>query len=781
MVYEEVLRHFEVRKKGYTSAQCICPVHGDTHASLTVTKADNDNTLIYCHVGCSAEDIVQAAGLKLSDLYLSQKKISWQDYVERTTKLQLESWYDYKDYQGKYAFTRLRLFPKTFRYGVFDAARERITLGLKGMQREDIEAFYSVSSIAAIKQAIDSGDQVFITEGEKDARTLHNNGLIALTFGSSDDTSKGIEAFLKGANVVLVSDYDLVGYECMVGIKEKIQNTARSVKIILPCRDKLHSDVTDYFEAGHTKEEFLGIVNDQIIDDEMLDTLRQIQNDAADKKAAGSNKKKSYISDRQAMLLEKLTELKPEQKYSLDDKGNGALFASVFSDEIRWNVTAKEFFAYDGKVWQQDIGGMIAARCAKELSDAISIYAVNIENEEVKQRYRNHINKLGQYKFRKTMLEDSKDCSFISASDLDSNKYILNVQNGVIDLETFEFKAHSYEQLLSKICNVTYDKAARSVLWENFIDEVMQGDKDKIMYLQKAIGYSLTGDTREETCFILYGKTTRNGKSTLVETIAYMLGDSQGYALNMKPESLAARQNNDSRQASGDIARLDNCRFLNASEPPKKMIFDVGLLKNLLGRDTITARHLHQSEFQFIPQFKLFINTNFLPLITDDTLFSSGRINVITFDRHFSEEEQDKTLKDKLREPEQLSGILNWCLDGLRMYRKDGLERPEAVKEATDEYRQDSDKLGNFIAERLEAAKSMCTSIKLVYEEYMSWCKDNGYGTENKGNFIADLRTKGIYKASGTINGVTVRNVVDGYIISSEFQAAQGYNSFEKN
>lgn len=769
MNYEEVLSHFHVSKKGYSSAQCTCPAHADSHASLTISKADNGNTLIYCHAGCDMDNILDKVGLKKSDLFVS-KTCSWQNYLEKRTKLQLEARYDYHDYSGKYVISRFRLFPKTFRYGEFNANGERVTVGLQGKHREDMEAFYSLSSAADIKQAIVTGTQIFVTEGEKDAITLHNKGFIALTFGSSDDISKNIDIFLKGANVILVSDYDKVGYDCMMRIKAIIQDSADKVKVILPCREALHSDITDYFEAGHTTEEFLSIVENQIVDDDTVNTLMKMQAAHDDKKAAGSRKEKKFLSDRQDILLERLSELKPEKTFSYDDKGNGDLFAAMFSNEIRWNVTAKEFYSYDGKVWQQDIGGMIAARCAKELSDVIAIYAVNIENEELKEKYRSHINKLGQYKYRQTMLADSKDCSYISADVLDSDKYVLNVQNGVINLRTFEFTEHRHDQLLSKICNVTYDKAARSDLWESFIDTVMQGDKGTISYLQKAIGYSLTGDTREETCFILYGKTTRNGKSTLVETIAYMLGDSQGYALNMKPESLAARQNNDSRQASGDIARLDNCRFLNASEPPKKMIFDVGLLKNLLGRDTITARHLHQSEFQFVPQFKLFINTNFLPLITDDTLFSSGRINVIPFIRHFSEEEQDKTLKDKLREPENLSGILNWCLDGLKAYYRDGLERPEAVKAATEEYRHDSDKLGNFIAERLEADRDKATSAKAIYDEYKSWCSDNGYGIENKGNFLADLRTKGIYKATGTIGGKTVKNVVIGYVISSEFQ-----------
>ena len=236
----------------------------------------------------------------------------------------------------------------------------------------------------------------------------------------------------------------------------------------------------------------------------------------------------------------------------------------------------------------------------------------------------------------------------------------------------------------------------------------------------------------------------------------------------MKPETLAVKQNLDSRQASGDIARLAGCRFCNAAEPSKRMLFDTALLKSLLGRDSITARHLHQREFSFIPKFKLVINTNYLPTITDDTVFSSGRINVISFDRHFEPYEQDKHLKEKLKNKAELSGILNWCIEGLRLYRSEGLEAPAAVQTATESYRTDSDKVGCFISECLSKTGKN-SKAKDVYDVYAKWCDDNGYGCENKGNFFSELKSKGLFINSGTVDGKTVKNVVKGYSIELEF------------
>jgi putative DNA primase/helicase len=247
---------------------------------------------------------------------------------------------------------------------------------------------------------------------------------------------------------------------------------------------------------------------------------------------------------------------------------------------------------------------------AKQLKDELLMFSVTIDNETQKTAYQKHILKMGSRAVRETMVKDARDKYCISNEDLDKDSDLLNLQNGTLNLKTFEFREHRAEDLLSKIANVSYNPAARSELWQYFINEVMQGDEEKIKYLQKAIGYGITADTSLETCFILYGATTRNGKSTLVETIMHMLGGSSGYAMQMKPESLAQKQNNDSRQANGDIARLAGARFLNVSEPPKKMIFDAALLKTLLGRDSIVARHLHEREFEFDPMFKLFMNTN---------------------------------------------------------------------------------------------------------------------------------------------------------------------------
>lgn len=736
-VFEENLRHFEVVKRYNDRAQCKCPAHDDRQASLTVTKG-RKCVLYRCHAGCNLESILETAGLEKKDTFYesgSNNKDSWRFYIESREKRKIEAVYNYVSCNGSYAYSKIRLEGKKILYGMLKS--DRFTYGLpRGTPRKSFKAIYG--SVSAINKAIDDGKTIFIPEGEKDVDSLVKRGYTAFTYGGANDWQANFADIVKGANVVILADNDTPGKAVANTILQDIQSVVKSVKICVPMPDIPKADISDYFQAGHSKEEF----------------ERMIKN-VKENRAEGVKPAKTLESI--------LKDLRAEQ-YGTTDKDLARLFSDVFKNVHRYNPSRKDFMRYDGKRWIDDIEGLSARQSAKKLSDALLRYAVTVDSDG---KYLKGVSPLCNLRNRDTMLKDSRDIQYFTNEDLDKNDYLLNLQNGTLDLsdDKPKFMEHNPDMLLSKICNVSYDPNAKCEEWDKFLLEIMQGDRDKIEYLQKIAGLSLTGCTEQESCYILYGSTTRNGKSTFCETLIYLMGD---YALTMKPETLAVKQNLDSRQASGDIARLAGCRFVNASEPPKRMLFDTALLKSLLGRDSITARHLHQREFEFIPKFKLVINTNYLPTITDDTVFSSGRINVVSFDRHFEPHEQDKHLKDRLRQKQELSGILNWCIEGLRLYRKDGLEPPEAVKNATAAYRSDSDKIGSFINECLTKAE-VNSKAKDIYDVYAKWCDSNGYGTENKGNFFGELKNKGVFANSGTVGGKTVKNIVKGYIVNEDF------------
>lgn len=470
----------------------------------------------------------------------------------------------------------------------------------------------------------------------------------------------------------------------------------------------------------------------------------------------------------QDKVVLKLKNLKPETEYDQTDIAMAKLFSNIFCGIARYNTTAKEWYVYDGTVWKKDAGGMNIAKFAKTFADALLIYCTTIEDERRKNEYVKYVSRFSRYNNRESLIKDARSEMFISMEDFDRNGNLFNCLNGTYHLDTGEFSEHDPDDLISKCSNVIFDPEAASPAFESFINEIMMNDQAKIAYLQKSLGVSLTTDTSLEMCWIWYGPSTRNGKGTLAETISYMMGNSSGYALAMAPETLALRKNKDTRQASGDIARLHGCRFLNASEPPKRMLFDAALLKTLLGRDTIVARHLCEREFEFTPQFKLFINTNYLPQIQDQSLFTSGRINVVLFERHFEQEEQDHKLKDRLREPGNISGIFNWCLEGLKLYREIGIDPPETVLNATADYQKSSDKIQMFMDDQMIKSRNKNEPAGEAYRRYADWCEDNGFRTESKRSFFDDLQAKGLFGERGTVNGTTVKNVIRGYRFQTE-------------
>lgn len=460
-------------------------------------------------------------------------------------------------------------------------------------------------------------------------------------------------------------------------------------------------------------------------------------------------------------IIEMLEAIHPEENtsdYSWDDAGQAKLFAHVFKDRAKFNTTSREWFYYNehSGVWQEDTGGMIVSNFAKQFQKSLVAYVVNLQSSKLADEFLRLALKYGSYKQRQTLISDAKDQMFVTQETFDADDTLLNCRNGVLNLSDFSFREHDAADLLTKSTNAIYDPAARSERWEKFIDEVMEGDREKTEYLQKLFGYSLTAETNIETCWLFYGPSTRNGKSTLIETFLHMFGD---YGATMKPETLALKKNNDSRTASPDVARLNGCRFLNASEPPKKMLLDAALLKTLIGRDKIVARQLYQKEIEFLPKFKLCVNTNHLPVVTDASLFASGRLNIVTFNRHFSPEEQNTHLKDELKTDENISGILNWCIVGLAKYRQEGLKPPEAVINATRDYQEQSDKIKNFLNEcMIETGKN--SSAGAAYSCFAKWCSENGFGTDSKRTFFDDLKSKGLFAASGTISGKTCHNVI---------------------
>ncbi|HKD20969.1 MAG TPA: phage/plasmid primase, P4 family, partial [Rhizomicrobium sp.] len=329
----------------------------------------------------------------------------------------------------------------------------------------------------------------------------------------------------------------------------------------------------------------------------------------------------------------------------------------------------------------------------------------------------------------------------------DADPWLLNSENGTIDLRTGKLRPHRREDLITKIVPAAFDPAAGCPRFDRFIQEVMGDRRALVEFLQKAIGYTLTGIDSARCMFFLHG-TGANGKSTFVNLFEHLLGD---YARSTPVHTLQQKKNDSS--VSDDLARLRGARLVTASEVEEGRKFDVALLKRLTsGGDSITARHLYGKFFQFRSTMKLWIPTNHKPKISGSDEAIWDRIHLVPFDQYFSPGERDPGLSDQLKS--ELPGILNWAIRGCLAWQREGLKAPEEVRVATDSYRSEMNELGHFIEECLVLEPSARTSSSDMSHSFTRWAQDNGATQVGQPELKRRLEAAGIhYLKSGSFRG----------------------------
>ena len=436
--------------------------------------------------------------------------------------------------------------------------------------------------------------------------------------------------------------------------------------------------------------------------------------------------------------------------YPQNDIGIAQLFFDLHRSAILYVSEAKSWYAFDGMRWNKDEGGFKTMELCKAFVRAFGEYAEQTRVDD--DDFLKWAGKLTSRRNREGILRDAMSIAPANINDFDKNLLLLNVQNGTLNLKDYTLQPHNPADMITKLAKVKYNPKARCPRWDEFINEIMCGDADLAVYLQKVLGYSLTGLTEYEEFYILYGEKTRNGKTTLIESVANIFGD---YACNIQPQSLAKR-GIDGAAPSPDMARLKGARLVTAPEPEKGLELNTALLKQLTGGDRYTARHLNANPFEFKPEFKLLFTTNHLPRTADDTVFASKRVKLIPFERHFSESEQDRNLKRLFRRSANRSYILNWLLIGLRLMRETGLTAPTRVMAAIEAYRSEADTIGTFLSEYTIAEENGRLSTSLLYTHYAKWSKDNGYSPINGTNFGIEMRRRYEIRRTGKVGNMIV-------------------------
>lgn len=302
-----------------------------------------------------------------------------------------------------------------------------------------------------------------------------------------------------------------------------------------------------------------------------------------------------------------------------------------------------------------------------------------------------------------------------TTEEWDADPWLLNTPGGVVDLKTGRMRAHDRADRMTKITTAT--PGGDCPTWRRFLDEVTGGDVELQAYLQRMVGYALTGSTQEHALFFLYG-TGANGKSVFVNTLATILGD---YATNAPMDTFMETRTD---RHPTDMAGLRGARFVSAIETEQGRRWAESKLKNLTGGDKISARFMRQDFFEFWPQFKLFVAGNHKPAIRNIDEAMKRRLHLIPFTVTIAPDKRDGRLTEKLLA--ERDGIMAWAVEGCLAWQRDGLNPPACVQAATEEYFEAEDALGQWIEERCLLANTHRESVSALFADWREWAEAAG-------------------------------------------------------
>lgn len=443
--------------------------------------------------------------------------------------------------------------------------------------------------------------------------------------------------------------------------------------------------------------------------------------------------------------------------YTFDDMGNAERFVDLFGENVRYCYTEKKWYFYNSMRWSVDNLGVIlrmADKCVEAMKAEAKLYLQADEESggDMAKAFEKHMKSSRSNKSKKAMLSEVEHHIPILPIQMDRYKMALNTPSGIINLKNGDVKAHNPEYYFTKITSVDCAEAADCPRWLAFLDDIFAGDKDLIRYIQKAVGYSLTGSTAEQCAFFLYG-TGRNGKSTFIDVIRDVFGD---YAANIQPETIMVKSSQ-SNAINSDIARLKGARLVTSVEPNEGVRLNEGLLKQLTGDDTVTARKLYSEEFEFKPEFKLWMATNHKPIIRGTDTGIWRRIHMIPFNVQIPEDKVDKNLTHKLKA--EMTAIFKWCIDGCLMWQREGLQMPAAVLKSVREYRREMDVISAFIEDKCTLEGTVQASM--LYAAYASWADSNNEYCMSNTKFSTEL-AKRFEKIKGRnynyFTGISIRS-----------------------
>jgi putative DNA primase/helicase len=444
--------------------------------------------------------------------------------------------------------------------------------------------------------------------------------------------------------------------------------------------------------------------------------------------------------------------------FHLTDWGRAQRVVDRHGGDLRYCHPWKQWLVWDGRRWRPDVTAEVERRVKETITDLYQRTGEEIkrfgdvdDEDEERQAKLAALRKLLGHclDWEKTRsitscLESMKSEPGVPVQpdQLDTDPFLLNVLNGTLDLRTGQLRPHQREDLITKLAPVEYDPAALCPTWDRFLRRIMNDDQDLLDYLQRVVGYSLTGDVSEQCLFFFHG-TGRNGKSTFLGTVLALLGD---YGKQAVSELLTVRS---SEQHPTERADLFGKRLVATIETEEGKRMAEALMKQLTGGDKINARRMRENFWDFTPTHKIFLAANHKPTVRGTDCAVWRRIKLVPFTVTITEEEKDKDLPAKLRD--ELPGILAWAVRGcLAWQQHHSLGEPEQVKQATDAYQVEMDTVQRFINECCLVHKEVRVKVSALFDAYVAWSGDR---LTTQPAFNDRLRSKGFETTDRTKHG----------------------------
>jgi putative DNA primase/helicase len=404
------------------------------------------------------------------------------------------------------------------------------------------------------------------------------------------------------------------------------------------------------------------------------------------------------------------------------DAGNAERLVLLHGDRFRWAVDRKTWLAWDGRRWAEGSEDKVRALALDTIRQTQAA-AVRLDNDHRKSAIAQHAIRSEDRRRIDNAVALARILPGVAIEDkmLDQHPMLLNVLNGTIDLRTGELRPHDPELYITQVVQVEYHADAKAPTWEKFLNDIFLGKLDVIAYVQRAIGYSVTGSNAQQELFFEHGAGD-NGKSTFIEAVASVMGDD--YTTPVDKEAVLAADKNKGRGATPELMRLKGKRLGYISENDADRVLDEGRIKSLTGSKKTTGRGLYEATSAFDNTIKIWFDLNTLPKFTGVDKGIERRPKVIPFDFTVPPEHKDSKLPEKLLAEAQ--GILAWIVAGAVAWNQQGLAVPAEVEYATREYIDEQNHLPAFFGDCYERDPHGVITGGDLQKEYAEWCRNRG-------------------------------------------------------